>query len=125
MAKTRYLIDSVILIDHLNGVLKSTQWLSGVRYEEAVISPVTRAEVLVGAGEAEETAKRLIDSYDCLPIDAEIATLAARLRGQWKIRLPDAFQLALAERHKLILVTRDKGDFGKILSPAVRIPYSL
>ena len=46
----KYLLDSTILIDHLNGILKATEWLSKLEDGEACISAVTRAEVLVRAG---------------------------------------------------------------------------
>lgn len=121
----QYLIDSTILIDHLNGISKATKWLSGLEFDEAAVSVITRAEVLVRAGEKEEAVKLFLDGYRCLPIDASTADLAAKLRNQWRWKLPDAFQAALAEKHSLIFVTRDKKDFGKASELTIKVPYEL
>ena len=43
----RYLLDSVILIDHFNGVGAATAYL-GETHGQAVVSVITRAEVLAG-----------------------------------------------------------------------------
>jgi predicted nucleic acid-binding protein len=48
------LIDSVILIDHLNGIDKATHFLSGLSTNETAISVITRAEVLVGVDKGDE-----------------------------------------------------------------------
>ena len=121
----KYLIDSVILIDHLRGISQATDWLSSLAYDEGVISVITRAEVLVGAEAQEAGIRLLLDGYNCLSLDWTAADMAAKLRNQWRIKLPDAFQLALAEKNDLILVTRDHGDFGKVAKSRVKIPYSL
>ncbi|MFW5802853.1 MAG: hypothetical protein ACOCWJ_02950 [Verrucomicrobiota bacterium] len=51
----KYLIDTVILIDQLNGIPAATEWLRNRKPGEAVTSLITRAEVLVGATEDDET----------------------------------------------------------------------
>ena len=123
----RYLIDSTILIDHFNGIPQATDWLSGLEYGEAAISVITRAEVLVliHSEDEKEAVKLFLDDYLCLPIDVPTADLASELRRQWKWKLPDAFQAALADQHNLVLVTRDKKDFGRTSQPVVKIPYKL
>jgi len=52
-ASPRLLLDSVILIDHFNGVEPATLFLAGHRHETAV-SVITRAEVLVGHAAEDE-----------------------------------------------------------------------
>ena len=121
----KYLVDSTILIDHLNGISASTEWLSRLHSDEAVISAVTRAEVLVKAGDAWEQVMSLLEEYPCLPIGADEADIAAGLRNLYKIKLPDAFQAALARNEDLVLVTRDAADFKKIPDLEVKIPYRL
>lgn len=119
-------MDSVILIDHLRGVAAATEWLAGLGEGEAVLSAITRAEVLCG-GTAEEAraASELCDKFDCLPLTREDATLAAELRRMARWKLPDAFQAALANRHGLRLVTRDLRGFDARNAPFVLVPYRL
>ncbi|MCF7859952.1 MAG: PIN domain-containing protein, partial [Candidatus Cloacimonetes bacterium] len=85
--KGKYLIDTVILIDHLNGKKKATEWLK--KNKNSFISPITRAELLVGAEESEKhSIKLLLDSFETLPIDNEVANLAAELRKKHRFKLP-------------------------------------
>jgi len=117
------LLDSVILIDHFNDIDKATDYLRSVR-TEAVLSVVTRAEVLVGF-ESEEARCRgiaLLNHFACLPITLEIADRAAALRCEHGWRLPDAFQAALAQEHGLSLSTRNTRDFDAEAHPFVTVP---
>ncbi len=78
VVKAAYLLDSVILIDHLRGLAAATKWLGGLEEGEAVLSAITRAEVLCGGTEKEAQAARdLCDKFDCLPLTKDDATLAA------------------------------------------------
>ena len=123
--KAEFLIDTVIIIDHLNGVQKATDWLSKNIDGKSVISVITRAEVLAGAGDEEFRAiNLLLDKFECLPISPEISNYAAELRKRFNWKLPDAFQAALAKRNHLLLVTRNTKDFSPELD-FVKIPYSL
>jgi predicted nucleic acid-binding protein len=126
LVKASYLLDSVILIDHLRGIPAATEWLAGLEEGAAVLSAITRAEVLCGGNEEEvRAASELCDKFDCLPLTREDATIAADMRrgGRWK--LPDAFQAALAKRHGLRLVTRDLRGFDARKAPFVLVPYRL
>lgn len=123
--KTKYLVDTVIIIDHLNGIKKATDWLLKNSDGSAVISVITRAEVLSGAEDNEKSSiSSLLDKFDCLTITKEISDLAAELlqKNGWK--LPDAFQAALAKKNKLFLVTRNTKDFSPDLD-FVNIPYKI
>jgi predicted nucleic acid-binding protein len=118
------LLDSVILIDHLNGIPAASRYLQGV--SGAAISVITRAEVLTGAARGSVAPiRRLLDRYTTLPIDREIADRAAELRQLHRWRLPDAFQAALAEAHKLQLATRNTKDFPPAKHSWVIVPYRL
>ncbi|HRI46190.1 MAG TPA: PIN domain-containing protein [Ignavibacteriaceae bacterium] len=119
----KYLIDTVILIDHLNGIKRATQWLK--RNNDSFISPITRAELLVGTAETEKhSIKLLLDSFETLPINNEVADFAAELRKKFRFKLPDAFQAALAVINKVKLVTRNTKDFSSEMG-FVKIPYKL
>lgn len=119
----KVLLDSVILIDHLNNVPMAAEYLRTVA-GMAVISVVTRAEVLAGFEEGSEaTGLRLLDLFPVLPLTADVADEAARMRRRHRLRLPDAFQAALAVRHGLELATRNERDFFPERFPFVTIPY--
>jgi hypothetical protein len=119
------LLDSVILIDHFNGIRSANAYLQQVRSESA-ISVITRAEVLCGFDDdGMESARQLLDRFPTLPIDRETADMAARLRRDHGWRLPDAFQAALAVMQGLKLVTRTTRDFPPDKFEFVVVPYKL
>ena len=119
------LLDSVILIDHLNGVDAATAFLRA-QGGTAVVSSVTRAEVLAGctALEAPRVAA-LLDRFRYLPMDAPVADEAARVRRDTGLKLPDAIQAAFALRHDLRLATRNVRDFRPARFPFVFAPYTV
>lgn len=124
--KPAYLLDSVILIDHLRGIEAATRWLGKLRDGEAVLSVITRAEVLSGGTEEEAIgALELCDEFECVPLTKDDATNAAALRRKHGWKLPDAFQAAVAFRFGLKLVTRDLRGFDGKKYPFVSIPYKL
>jgi predicted nucleic acid-binding protein len=117
------LLDSVILIDHLNGIAAATRYLEAVK--EASVSVITRAEVLAGIGHSEVTAvKEWLDRYSTFAIDRPTADLAAELRRLYKWKLPDALQAAVAQRHGLKLATRNTRDFPPDRHAFVLVPYA-
>ena len=124
--KSAYLLDSVILIDHLRGIEAATKWLGKLRDGEAVLSVITRAEVLSGGTEEEAIgALELCDEFECLPLTRDDATSAAALGRKHGWKIPDAFQAAVALRTDLKLVTRDYRGFGGPKHPFVLIPYTI
>ncbi len=83
------------------------------------VTSVSLAEVLTGplaAGE-ESLARRyraVLESWRVVDLTADIAEQAARLRGRYRLKLPDAVQLASAlVINADALVTHDR-DFGKV-----------
>src|SRR5262245_19974649 len=85
------LVDSVIMIDHFNGISAATQYL------------------LEMPGQLSITA--ITDRFPTLIIDRGIADLAATLRRQNRWKMPHALQAAVAKNHKLTFATRDTDDF--------------
>lgn len=119
----KILLDSVILIDHFNGIERASKFLQQTR-DEAAISVITRAEVLAGfETRSARLAARLLDSYPNLPLEAATADLAADLRRTQGWKLPDAFQAAVARQHGLKLATRNSRDFPPERYSFVLIPY--
>ena len=120
-----YLFDSVILIDHFNGIDQATQFIRD-HHDQAVISVISRAELLVGFDDASlRLALSLLNQFSQLEITVEVADLAAKLRRQYRWKLPDAFQAALALHHDLKLVTRNTRDFDPDEHDFVWVPYQL
>ena len=121
----KFLLDSVILIDHFNGIRAASDYLVQVR-AEAAVSVITRAEVLTGFPEEHlPIAKRFLEAFVTLVINKETADSAAFLRRKNGWKLPDAFQAALAQQHGLKLVTRNSKDFQPERHDFVHIPYHL
>jgi hypothetical protein len=119
------LVDSVIMIDHFNGISAATQYLLEMEGQFA-ISVITRAEVLTGfEGKELRFARRLLDRFPTLIVDRGIADLAATLRRQNRWKMPDALQAALAKNHKLKLATRDTDDFPPERYRFVTVPYTI
>ena len=119
----KLLLDSVILIDHFNGLEAATRYLSE-HHSDAAISVITRAEVLTGfAQRTAAKATRFLDCFPTLGIDQATADLAAALRRDHGWKLPDAFQAAIAQQHGLRLVTRNARDFPPQRHHFVVIPY--
>jgi predicted nucleic acid-binding protein len=125
MKKTKYLLDSDILIDHLKSVKAAEGFLES-QVGQCSISVITRAEVLVGCkDERFEEVAAFLDCFRALGIDKEVADKAALLRQQYHWKLPDAFQAALAQSHSLSLATRNTKDFPPGRHSFVTVPYRL
>jgi predicted nucleic acid-binding protein len=83
------------------------------------LSTVTLAEVLTGPFKAGQTAlakryEKALLQYRVVDVSAPIAALAAQLRAQYRLKLPDALQLATAlDLGATALVTHDR-DFSQV-----------
>lgn len=120
------LVDSVILIDHFNGIPQATDFLSQ-HEKELSISLITRAEVLSGFNNKQhfELAKLFLQAFTQQMLTIEDIDLAAELRQRTRLKLPDAIQAAVAMNRKLKLITRNTKDFDPKKFPFVVIPYRL
>lgn len=118
-------LDSVILIDHFNGVEEATKYLAQVG-ESAAITAITRAEVLTGFATADvPLAQALLNRFRLIPIDGPVADLAAALRREHRWKLPDALQAAAARQHGLLLATRNTRDLPPEKHAFIHVPYTL
>ena len=86
---------------------------------QLALSTVTLAEVLTGPFKAGQTAlakryETALGAYQVVPLSVAVASLAAQLRVQYRLKLPDAVQLASAlEIGAAALVTHDR-DFSAV-----------
>ncbi len=107
----KYLLDSVILIDHFNNISQATDFIKQ-NYQSCCISAITRAEVLVGFDEIEKPSViAILDKFELLVIDKKIADMTALFRKTYRTKLPDALQASVAICHNLTLVSRNTKDF--------------
>lgn len=115
--------DTNILIDALRGRPEAAAELR--RAPARLISRISWMEVMAGAGEAgaAET-EAFLDLFTVIEIDEDIARRAALIRGQGRMKLPDAIIWASAQAGGHVLVTRNSKDFPEG-TPGVRIPYRL
>lgn len=119
------LLDSVILIDHMNHRPEAAQFLRQ-HFDECLVSPVTRGEVLAGLdGEGAGAARDILDQYECLEIRAAEGDLAGHFRRHFRWKMPDAMQMAVATTHGLTLVTRNTKDFDPKKHANVMVPYTI
>lgn len=78
----RILLDTTVLIDHLRGALKASQFLSEAvsRGDELWSVSIVRTEVLAGMRSREEKATRaLLSQIEWLDVDVELADAAGDL----------------------------------------------
>ena len=86
---------------------------------QLALTTVTLAEVLAGPFKAKQTAlakryEKALGRYHVVPLSAQVAVMAAQLRVQYRLKLPDAVQLASAlDIGAAALVTHDR-DFSKV-----------
>lgn len=83
------------------------------------LTPITVAEVLTGPFKAGQTAlakryETALGQFQLVALSAAVASLAAQLRVQYRLKLPDALQLASAlDIGAAALVTHDR-DFAGV-----------
>ena len=88
------------------------------------LSTITLAEVLTGPLKADQTAlakryEKALSGYTLISVTPSIAALAAQLRAQYRLKLPDAIQLATAlDAGAAALVTHDR-DFSQVTGMAI------
>ena len=86
---------------------------------QLALTTVTLAEVLAGPFKAKQTAlakryEKALGRYHVVPLSAQVAVMAAQLRVQYRLKLPDAVQLASAlDTGAAALITHDR-DFSKV-----------
>ncbi|MEO7411646.1 MAG: type II toxin-antitoxin system VapC family toxin [Sphingomicrobium sp.] len=115
--------DTNIVIDWLKRNPLATAELG--LYDRHHISRIVWTEVLAGEeGGARELVLQALSHFEIVELDARIATAAAAIRFQSRMKLMDAFILATARVNGGTLITRNTKDFAAEM-PGIRVPYNL
>lgn len=119
----RYVFDTNILIDYLNGFSSATDILE--QCQNPTISRITWIEVMVGTNEQNnQSTEEFLALFDIIDISKDIAIQSVKIRQTKRIKLPDAIILATANHLNLPLVSRNTKDFSAD-DPNIIIPYTL
>lgn len=110
-----YLIDTCVLIDHLTGrlSLSVSTWLEAtISSGNAFTSVIVYHELLTGArtAKAQKAVETLLENWEIIPVDRQIAGTAAALRREWAEKgkamgLADSLIAATASVRKMKVVT--------------------
>ncbi|MFK5975013.1 MAG: type II toxin-antitoxin system VapC family toxin [Sulfurovum sp.] len=119
----KYLVDSNIIIYHLNREPIATKFLSE-NYEHIAISQITFVEVLSFSfsEEAEKDVRELLSTFNIFDVTKEVSNQAIQNRKVKKNKIPDNIIASTAMTNNLILVTRNVKDF-KVLDIEVFNPF--
>lgn len=117
----RALFDTNILIDLAAGHEDARRVVRSHR--SPFISIITRIELLAGPMKTVGPVREMLDGFETIQIDNDIAEAAVVIRREVRLKLPDAVILATARKRDLPLITRNTKDFeGR---DGVVIPYRL
>ena len=126
MKEKRYLIDSNIIIYHLNNDKIATEFLvENIDY--CAISIITYIEVLsfdFQRVQSKNIAKTLLECFEMIEVGKDIASQSIGNRKIKKIKLPDNVIASTAQVNNLILVTRNTKDF-KLLDIELLDPFDI
>ena len=126
---TSHLIDSNAIIETFNGKIQP----NGLAFMRVIFnsgpqaSVVTEIEVLgftTNLG-MQTLLAEFFDDCQVLPLSRPIVEQTILLRKMHKIKLPDAIIAATAIAHGLTLITRNTGDFSKIVGLKTIDPHTI
>jgi predicted nucleic acid-binding protein len=110
MDKTRFILDTNVVIDTLNNDLDLLAFLDDFPDCEVYINPVVEIEVLSKpdmSGQEEATARTLLDLFKWVGIDKLTCDIAVQIRRTKELRLPDALIAASAIVLNAIVLSND------------------
>lgn len=119
--------DTNIVADYFNGIEEAVSLINSLDPQRIAISVITYTEFLAGFDDPEEQNNFNLFVDRCLyfSIVKTTAQIAANLKRQYRWKLPDAYQAAIAVEHKMTLLTRNTKDFNPSIHKFVKIPYKL
>ena len=109
----KYLVDSNIIIYHLNGDEKATEFLRN-NHHRIALSQITYVEVLSFPYtlQEEDKIKQFLSTFILLDVNNVISDIAIENRKIKKIKLPDNLIASTAIAYGLSLVTHNTRDFS-------------
>lgn len=110
-----YLVDTDVLIDHLQGNKGAADFL--LKLDNISVSAITVSELLAGIpSDAEEYQRvfRFAYTFPCLDVGCNDAKLIGEIRSRISVKLPDCVIAATALLNGHTLVSWNAQDFGKI-----------
>ena len=116
MREKSYLLDSNIIIYHLNNDSTVKEFLfENIDY--CSISVVTYIEVLsfdFQSAQSKDIAKALLNSFEIIDTNKDIASQSIKNRKIKRIKLPDNIIVSTAQVNNLTLVARNDKDFKSL-----------
>ncbi len=110
-----YLLDSNIIIYHLNNIPQATEFISK-NFNESSISIITYYEVLAYGYNSDDRNKveKFLNIFHIYEIDILIVKKALNNLNSKKNKIADNLISATAQINNLILVTRNVADYSKL-----------
>ena len=126
----RYLLDSNIVINYLNGSIPATgmEMINLIVDIDPLISVVTKMETLgfnFQSAEEQNLPSAFINGSVVLAIDDKVVSKTIDIRKKGIVKLPDAIIAATAIVNDLTLLTRNTKDFTKIGGLQIIDPFGL
>lgn len=111
----RIILDSNIIIYLSKGLINIEDLFD--KYDEFYISIITYMEVMgfqFSNQEEKNIVKGLLNKFEMIGINLEIAEIVISIRERKRIKLPDAIILATAKYKNCDLLTRNVRDFSNV-----------
>lgn len=119
MYRTRFLVDTDIIINYLKGMGNARDFLMRIIDERVLgfFSVITEAELLSGSrnDDDESAIYSILDYMEAIEVERNIAVTAGKLRQKYyaayRVELPDAIIAATANEYELVLATANEKHF--------------
>ncbi|NEP46956.1 MAG: type II toxin-antitoxin system VapC family toxin [Okeania sp. SIO2H7] len=126
---TKYLLDTNIFIYYFNGEAIVKPIFVDILADKATgyYCPLTWVELLCYASLSEEEANKMrvfLRRLTSVALTEAVLDRAAEIRRNFRLKLPDALIAACAIQEDCTLVTRNIGDFRKIIGLTARDPFA-
>ena len=123
---TRYLLDTVVLIEYLRGSDRAAEFLEQLD-GELMISAITVAELSSGARGSDEmdALDQFVLAFEVVPVDEQLARAGGQLRQEYHtshgVGLADALIAASAVKREAMLVTFNRRHYPMVEN--LTVPY--
>ena len=123
---TRYLLDTVVLIEYLRGSDRAAEFLEQLD-GELMISAITVAELSSGARGSDEmdALDQFVLAFEVVPVDEQLARAGGQLRKEYHtsygVGLANALIAASAEEREAKLVTFNRRHYPMVEN--LTVPY--